>query len=90
MMVDSVVALSACRPKRVNLGVRRGIPLLHTTIAAAPEQHTVGGEQSGPDRDAALRQSGARFFERDLHHRQAIHAPIFHHAAGELRTYSGW
>jgi hypothetical protein len=44
--------------------------MLHTTIAAASEQRTVGGEQRDPDRDTALRPPGPRFFERDLHHRR--------------------
>jgi hypothetical protein len=42
--------------------------LLHKAIAATPEQHTVRGEQRGPDRDTAVRQPGLCLFDCDVHH----------------------
>ena len=46
--------------------MHRRVAVLDAAVVAAAEQRAVGGEQRGPDRDAALGQAGAGLVEGDV------------------------
>lgn len=48
--------------------------MLHTTVVATAQQHTVAAEQRATHRDTALGQAGLRFGERNVHHLRRRHA----------------
>ena len=68
----AITALAAGVAEGVGFTVHRGIALLHAAVVSRADELAGGIEDRGADGDAAFRQAGARFLERDGEHRRVI------------------